>query len=105
MADHFNELTPAQAEALALLAEEAGEIVQAVCKALRHGLYSFNPNDEHETTNRTLIENEIGDLFAAVDILVRLRVVNLAAIEVARRGKHVRVGRYLHHIGPTELTP
>ena len=105
MSEHFNQLTPAQAEALALLAEECGEVVQSVCKALRHGLYSFSPDDERETTNRTLIANEIVDLFAAVDILVRLRIVSLAEIEVARRAKHARVARYLHHVEAPEATP
>jgi len=40
---HFNGLSPAEAERLALLAEECGEVVQAVCKVLRHGYESTNP--------------------------------------------------------------
>src|SRR5579872_899269 len=36
-------LTPAQIERLALLAEECGEVMQAVSKILRHGYESRNP--------------------------------------------------------------
>lgn len=35
MADHFNGLTPAEAERLALLLEELGEAQQAIGKILR----------------------------------------------------------------------
>lgn len=34
---HFNNLTPGEAERLAMLAEECGEVIQAVGKILRHG--------------------------------------------------------------------
>jgi len=61
--NHFNGLTPGEAERLAMLAEEAGEIVQAVGKILRHGYESFHPNNL-SVTNRSLLENEIADLHA-----------------------------------------
>ena len=35
--EHFNGLTPAEAKRLALLAEECGEVLQAIGKVLRHG--------------------------------------------------------------------
>ena len=37
MSSHFNKLTPAQAERLAILIEECGEVIQAATKILRHG--------------------------------------------------------------------
>ena len=35
--NNFNQLTPAETERLAILAEECGEVIQAVGKILRHG--------------------------------------------------------------------
>ena len=37
MDDHFNNLTPGEAERLAILAEECGEVIQIIGKILRHG--------------------------------------------------------------------
>ena len=60
MAKPFNGLSPAQAERLAMLAEEAGEIVMAVGKVLRHGYESTHPNGG--PTNRTALGHEVSDL-------------------------------------------
>jgi hypothetical protein len=38
----FNRLSDGQAERLAMMIEEAGEIAQAAAKALRHGLESYH---------------------------------------------------------------
>jgi hypothetical protein len=46
-------LNPAQAERLAILAEECGEIVQVIGKILRHGFESTHP--EGGPTNRQLL--------------------------------------------------
>ena len=59
----FSKVSPAEMERLAMLAEEAGEIVQMVGKTLRHGYESFHP-DNPGITNRGLLENEIADLHA-----------------------------------------
>lgn len=59
----FSKLKPAEIERLAMLAEEAGEISQAVGKILRHGYESFHPENP-AVTNRALLENEIADLHA-----------------------------------------
>jgi NTP pyrophosphatase (non-canonical NTP hydrolase) len=60
--DNFNKLTPAESERLAMLAEEAGEIVQMVGKILRHGYESYHPDDPNMTSNRTHLMNELNDL-------------------------------------------
>lgn len=41
---HFNGLSPAEAERLAILAEECSEVVQKVCKTLRNGYESTHPD-------------------------------------------------------------
>lgn len=63
----FNKLTDAEAERLALLSEEAGEIVQAVGKILRHGYESKHPRGG--PTNRQLLQKEILDLYAVVKMM------------------------------------
>lgn len=68
MAEHFNRLTPAEAERLAMLAEEAGEIVQVVGKILRHGYESHYPGIPSET-NRDLLANEVCDFLAVVQMM------------------------------------
>jgi len=67
--DNFNKLTPAETERLAMLAEEAAEIVQIVGKILRHGYDSYNPNAE-KITNRVLLNQEIVDLMAVTKAMV-----------------------------------
>jgi len=52
---------------LTCLAEESGEITQAVGKALRFGLEDGYPQTGR--TNRTDIQAELNDLFALVELL------------------------------------
>ena len=68
MPEHFNKLSPAEAERLAMLAEECGEIIQVVGKILRHGYESYHPQNPHET-NRDLLANEVCDLLAVVQMM------------------------------------
>lgn len=60
---HFNKLTPAEAERLAMLAEECGEVIQIVGKILRHGYDSYHPANPR-LTNRDLLANELRDVNA-----------------------------------------
>lgn len=70
MTEPFNQLTPAEAERLAMLAEEASEIVQAVTKTLRHGYHSFHPDDPTRTPNKDLIRKEMTDLRAVWEMML-----------------------------------
>ena len=92
-----NGLTPAQTEALSLLAEECAEVVQCVTKILRHGLDSSHPNDPRRTANHLLLAGEIGDLLAAIDIA--FKNINLSAAECGRAYEHKlgHVTKWLHH--------
>ena len=94
MADHFNKLSPAQAERLALVAEECGEVLQIIGKILRHGYESHHPDGG--PPNRNLLEREIGDLKHAISRLTD-HDLNSIAVGVAQRAKAAKVGRYLHH--------
>lgn len=55
-------LSPAEAERLECLAEEAGEVVKACMKVLRHGYHNYHPNDPDRTTNQMVLAREIGNL-------------------------------------------
>lgn len=57
---HFNKLTPAEAERLAMLAEECGEVIQIVGKILRHGYDNRHPDGG--PTNRDLLDVELLDV-------------------------------------------
>lgn len=92
----FNQLTPAKAERLALLAEECGEVVQIIGKILRRGYESFHP-DNPDMTNRQLLEKEIGDVMAAADLMVNAGDVDDDEFLRHARIKQARVRNYLHH--------
>lgn len=98
---HFNQLTPAQAERLAILAEECGEVIQVVGKILRHGYESVHPDGGQ--TNRQLLESEIGDVQAAITLLsynngVSLRSdLDIKHIRNAEESKLIRISTFLHH--------
>jgi hypothetical protein len=94
--DHFNQLLPAQVEALALLMEECAEVQQVIGKILRHGLYSYHPDGG--PPNQVLLIDECGDILAALEVAKRVGLLSADRLRVARDGKLQRVGRYLHHI-------
>lgn len=95
MSEHFNDLTPAEAERLALLLEEMGEAQQIIGKILRHGLDSYHPDSG--AVNRNLLEKELGDVLAAIDLIVEARDIDAGQVDGHRQAKHVKVRRYLHH--------
>lgn len=64
---HFNGLTEGEAERLAMLAEECGEIVQMVGKVLRHGYDSSHPDGG--LTNRNLLRAECRDAVAVINMM------------------------------------
>ncbi len=98
MAQHHNGLSPAELERLALLAEEMAEAIHVIGKILRHGYQSFNPEPgECNHSNRKLLTKEVGDVIAAIDILVENDDLKHSELEVTARQKLSRVGKYLHY--------
>lgn len=96
MKQNFNELTPAQDERLALLAEECAEVIQAICKIQRHGFDSTNPNETNGETNREALIREIGDVTSCVDRLVlRGDIVYSPHADLGARA--AAKDKYLHH--------
>jgi len=93
----FNRLTDAEAERLAILAEECSEVIQVVGKILRHGYDSYNPFDDKRTTNRNLLEKELGDLSYATLLMRRNKDIDVDNITVAFEKKTINIEKYLHH--------
>lgn len=96
MTQHFNRLTEAELERLAMLSEECGEVVQIIGKILRHGYDSYHPNDP-SVNNRDLLEKEVGDVEAAIHLL--LVPCEIRPIQVAKhkQEKLNNIRKYSHH--------
>lgn len=92
----FNELDPAEAERLAFLAEECGELVQAIGKILRHGYFSINPVDPHGKSNRANLIKEMGDVRAAMILMCLAGDVRKDEIHAAANEKLISVVRWMH---------
>lgn len=98
MTEHFNGLTPAEAERLAMLAEEAAEVNQIAMKILRHGYESFHPDDPQRVTNRRLLEKELLDTFAVHLAMIRAGDVRSPGdLETSAAEQWEKKLRYTHH--------
>ena len=102
--DHFNGLTPAEAERIAVLIEEAAEVQQIACKILRHGYRSGNPDlivnqgkQGVTLTNREMLEKEIGHLKSATHRLYAAGDIVKERVTYHERRKDDTGGRYMHH--------
>lgn len=84
---HFNDLTAAQDERLALLSEELAEAIQAIGKIQRHGYSSYNPTlpPDKQTDNRSLLEKELGHVWHAVNRMTLAGDLNWDIIDRAGR--------------------
>ena len=80
--DNMNEQTY---EVMAILQEEAAEVIQAVSKCYRFGLDNYKPGKPK--TNREHLEEELGDLLAMVDILKSMEVISMDNVNIARKAK------------------
>lgn len=98
----FNGLTPAEAEALTILAEEASEVVKAAMKILRHGKaptdHSVKPSVTYD--NLAALQGEMLDMVAAGFLCVTeglLPPMFASPDKVAKRLKHQDDHGYIHH--------
>ena len=92
---HFNRLSPAETERLALLSKELGEAQQAIGKILRHGYESRHPDGG--PTNRETLERELGDVQFAMGFLSAEGDVKPLKIQKYAQTKALSVIKYLHH--------
>ncbi len=95
--EHFNRLTPAEAERLSLLLEEMAEATQIIGKVLRHGYDSYHPNDPAKVQNRDLLEVEVGHVQHAIDRMTLATDIDVRAVNQAKVTKGDTVSQWLHH--------
>jgi NTP pyrophosphatase (non-canonical NTP hydrolase) len=90
----YSKLSPAQIERLVWLAEECSEVVKAVMKILRHGY------ENQANSNKFGLEEEIGDVLAAIDILISESDVSSGNIDLLTQARltEFRSGKcFMHH--------
>ena len=79
-------------ETLDILQEECAEVIVEVSKCRRFGLESI-----HYKTNlkhATMLENEIGDVLAMVDILLDQGVISQDNLDVAKQNKKLKLKKW-----------
>ena len=79
-------------EALHILTEECGEVVQAAMKCLRHGMESCHP--EYRQTNREHLEKEVADVQVLIAYLIRTGVLDPERIREGRALKRESLKEY-----------
>jgi NTP pyrophosphatase (non-canonical NTP hydrolase) len=79
-------------EAMDILQEECGEVIVAVSKISRFGLDNLKPGKPK--TNREHLEEELGDLYAMIEILQELDVVSWTNIEKAAEAKRDKLKQW-----------
>jgi NTP pyrophosphatase (non-canonical NTP hydrolase) len=97
MSDFSNNLSPAEAERLAVLLEEMGEAAQVIGKILRHGYESRSPFDPDSDTNREALVRELGDVLVAIEFLAETKDISETDIDDRMRVKRHRIWDFLHH--------
>lgn len=95
MNKNSNNLSPAELERLAILAEEMGEALQEIGKILRHGYDACNPITG--IANRRSLENELGDVRHAMIMLCNANDVSKDAIHKQAEYKRADISKWLHH--------
>ena len=80
-------------EILMILQEECAEVTQSVSKCFRFGPDQMKPGKDF--TNLNMLEEEIGDLLAMVELLTDLNIgVTTAGIQQAKRNKFDKLKRW-----------
>lgn len=100
MSEFNNGLSKAEAEILAIAAEEMGEALQLIGKSLRHGLKSYNPLREHDGSNKKMLSRECGDVLYAIHMMLEYEIIERFHVfdKMEKKGKNI--GKYLHHCFP-----
>ena len=70
---------------LEILAEECAEVIQAKSKIIRFGINNYHP--DNEISNRTVLANELGDVLAMIDILIRNGLFTQDELDTAKQKK------------------
>jgi hypothetical protein len=71
-------------EALIILQEECAEVIQEVSKCFRFGITNLNKDGVRHSV---MLNTEVGDMLALVDILVDQGILDPNALEFAKQNK------------------
>ena len=79
-------------EALVILQEECAEVIQEVSKCFRFGTDSVH----YKTglSHKAMLEMEIGDMLAMVDILVEQGLVSRSGLELSAENKKIKLRQW-----------
>ena len=99
MEQHYNKLTPQQAELLSKLSEECAEVIHIVAKIQLHGLLSCHP--ETGRCNHELLHQELGDVQCVQNLLKKIGMVNVEQVAFNAEVKHGKLIPTLHHYSET----
>lgn len=94
--DGHSTLSAAQAERLAMLIEECGEVIQAASKVLRHGYENHHPSNNPNQTNRSDLREELNDVIAVHEAMFEANdLPNYGYSEIKKAW--AKKQRYAHH--------
>jgi NTP pyrophosphatase (non-canonical NTP hydrolase) len=79
-------------EVMNILSEECAEVIQAISKCHRFGIDNYKPGKPK--TNRQHLEEELGDLYAMINILQEMDVVSWTNIEQAAEAKREKLKQW-----------
>lgn len=93
-------LTAAEIERLAILAEQCGEVAQAIAKVMVHG-WKVQSGD-FGISYRVGLERKIGAVRAAVNMMLDAGDVRLAELQAWQRNKRERLAKWAKHQGEAQ---
>jgi NTP pyrophosphatase (non-canonical NTP hydrolase) len=79
-------------EALGILQEECAEVIQEVSKIRRFGLDTLHYKSG--VKHSTMLEMEVGDVLALVDILIEQGILDRDGLEVATENKKLKLQQW-----------
>jgi NTP pyrophosphatase (non-canonical NTP hydrolase) len=77
-------------EILRILQEECAEVIQAISKVFRFGMYASHP-DTPTITNQLSLHQEIGDVLAMIDLLEKTGVVDAHKLIQCKKNKFLKL--------------
>ncbi len=90
-------ITPYQEELLTILTEEAGEIVQEICKIKRFGLHEES-HHVRGSSHLACLEQEIGDIICIVKLLQESGIgLTVDGIMAAAERKEIKVTKWMKY--------
>lgn len=81
-------------EALGILQEECAEVIVEVSKIRRFGLETAHFKSNMQHTHQTMLEMEIGDVLALVDILLDQEIINKERLDQYKQNKKDKLKKW-----------